>query len=171
MKCNVRPVAAMHDVCTFRKLYQMWYVKRCDKRMVLSDSVVRLIVCWSSRLSETFDITLRCLFLTMGENEYWYKYFLLDRFSHFLFLLLLETCQRDIITGNHAVCLFKPSYCVSALMQAFDDIDVDKSGRINRKELRAALQLIGQNPTNADMQRYMPDGKMDFTQAQFKAWK
>lgn len=56
-------------------------------------------------------------------------------------------------------------------MQAFDDIDVDKSGRINRKELRAALQLIGQNPTNADMQRYMPDGKMDFAQAQFKAWK
>ena len=44
-------------------------------------------------------------------------------------------------------------------MQAFDDIDIDKSGHINRKELRAALQLIGQNPTNADMLKYMPDGK------------
>ena len=47
----------------------------------------------------------------------------------------------------------------SALEEAFNDIDVDKSGRINRKELRAALQLIGQNPTNEDMKRYMPNGE------------
>ena len=44
-------------------------------------------------------------------------------------------------------------------MQAFDDIDIDKSGTISRKELRAALQLIGQNQTNADMLKFMPDGK------------
>ena len=59
-------------------------------------------------------------------------------------------------------CICRPyihALFVSALRQAFVDIDVDKSGRINRKELRAALQLIGQNPSKSDMQRYMPDGE------------
>ena len=40
---------------------------------------------------------------------------------------------------------------LTALEDAFDDLDYEKSGTIPKQELRSALQLIGQIPTLEDM--------------------
>ena len=45
-------------------------------------------------------------------------------------------------------------FFISALKNAFEDIDFTSTGRINKSELRSALQLTGQNPTAEEMTTY-----------------
>lgn len=46
---------------------------------------------------------------------------------------------------------------LAALHEAFDKIDEDQKGSLNQDGVRQVLQLIGQNPTKAEM-------KQSFTQ-------
>ncbi|XP_060586360.1 uncharacterized protein LOC132742085 [Ruditapes philippinarum] len=56
----------------------------------------------------------------------------------------------------------------AALKDAFEDIDITNSGMINKSELRAALQLTGQNPTMEEMITYTERlGNGTFTLAEF----
>ncbi|XP_045205688.1 centrin-2-like [Mercenaria mercenaria] len=56
----------------------------------------------------------------------------------------------------------------TALKNAFEDIDINGTGKISKSELRAALQLIGQNPTSEEMITYMERlGDGDFTLDEF----
>lgn len=49
-----------------------------------------------------------------------------------------------------------------AMKEAFDNIDVEKTGKLDKNGVREVLQLIGQNPTKKEMDDYFKgiDGEM-----------
>ena len=44
-----------------------------------------------------------------------------------------------------------------AIRRAFDQVDRERRGDLTRAEVREVLQLIGQNPTKADMDAFFGD--------------
>ena len=44
-----------------------------------------------------------------------------------------------------------------AIRRAFDQVDQERRGELTRAEVREVLQLIGQNPTKADMDAFFTD--------------
>ena len=49
---------------------------------------------------------------------------------------------------------------IGAFQDAFFQFDTDHDGVINAKELGPVLRAIGQNPTEAELQVWVPNGRL-----------